>query len=924
MSFFSILETLLIGPLKLVFEVLFDYANRITGHPGTAIVFLSLAMNLLVLPLYRRADAMQEASRDTEARLHDGVAHIKKSFSGDERMMMLQTYYRQNNYRPTDALHGSVSLLLEIPFFLAAYQFLSHLELLQGVAFGPIADLGAPDGLLVLGGLSINLLPLLMTAVNLISGAVYLKGFPLKAKAQLYAMALVFLVFLYGSPAALTFYWTLNNLFSLVKNIFYKLKHPGRVLSWLSAAAGAALLLFAVFLYRAGPLRRRVMIAGLGLALLLPLFLPLLKKLPLFRGEREPRPDRRLFWLGAAFLTVLVGLLIPSALLASSPQEFTDISYFYHPLWYLASSLSMAAGFFLVWLGVFYWLASLRGKCLFEKLIWVLCGGMLTDYMFFGTDLGLITSFLQFENGLEFSRTEQLVNLLVLAAAAAVLLLFSVKWRRAVKGLLAVALVSLSLMSARNLAVISSAVEEITPVVASGVRDPQLSLSKTGKNVVVLMLDRAMGQYIPYLFQEKPELEEQFDGFTYYDNVISFGGFTNFGSPALFGGYEYTPVEMNRRSELPLVEKQNEALKLLPALFSENGYAVTVCDPVYANYQAVPDLSIYDGYPGIKAYITKGWFNDPAEMELSIQNRHRSFFCYSLMKTMPLFLQPTIYGNSLYHQPDPYNAGGGIYVSQTMEGMSVSTGYKDAFMVSYRVLENMVEMTRFTDGGQGSVLLMTNDTPHEPMLLQEPDYVPALEVDNRAYDAEHSSRFTVNGRTLKVTSGYQMSHYQANMAALLRLGSWFDYLRENGVYDNTRIILASDHGQRLYQLDELNLGGEGKIDAGFYFPLLMVKDFDSQGFTVSSEFMTQADVPTLALEGLIEDPVNPFTGNPVSSSEKTAHEQYIIVSNDWSIAFNNGSTFLPAQWLSVKDSIWDKDNWTLYEDPMILAQNSIP
>ena len=122
MSLFSILETLLIGPLKLIFEIIFELAHRLIRHPGLAIIALSLVMNILVLPLYKRADAMQEKARDMEAKLRDGVAHIKKTFSGDERMMILQTYYRQNNYSPLSALNGSVSLLLEIPFFMAAYQ----------------------------------------------------------------------------------------------------------------------------------------------------------------------------------------------------------------------------------------------------------------------------------------------------------------------------------------------------------------------------------------------------------------------------------------------------------------------------------------------------------------------------------------------------------------------------------------------------------------------------------------------------------------------------------------------------------------------------------------------------------------------------------------------------------------------------------
>ena len=59
MSLFQIIETLFIGPLKLLFEFIFEISGRFVSHPGLMIVFLSLTMNILVLPLYRRADAMQ-------------------------------------------------------------------------------------------------------------------------------------------------------------------------------------------------------------------------------------------------------------------------------------------------------------------------------------------------------------------------------------------------------------------------------------------------------------------------------------------------------------------------------------------------------------------------------------------------------------------------------------------------------------------------------------------------------------------------------------------------------------------------------------------------------------------------------------------------------------------------------------------------
>ena len=47
-------------------------------------------------------------------------------------------------------------------------------------------------------------------------------------------------------------------------------------------------------------------------------------------------------------------------------------------------------------------------------------------------------------------------------------------------------------------------------------------------------------------------------------------------------------------------------------------------------------------------------------------------------------------------------------------------------------------------------MVLTNDTTHDPVLLQEPEYVPAPEVDNTQYEREHADRFTVNGRTMTV------------------------------------------------------------------------------------------------------------------------------------------------------------------------------
>ena len=927
MSIFEMLGTVLLGPLKLVFEIIFSVAWGVVGNPGLAIIVLSLCMNTLLMPLYKRADAIQIEARDTEAKMKPVSDHIKKTFTGDERMMLMQTHYRQNNYSPLSALNGSVSLLLEIPFFMAAYQFLSNLDILDGVAFGPIADLSQPDGLIKLGAITINFLPILMTLINVVSSTLYLKGFPLKTKIQLYGMALAFLVLLYDSPSALVFYWTLNNTYSLGKTLFNRIPHAGKILSVLLAAAGTVCVVFNKTLLH-GSFRRLLIL--LGLVMLLPLAIMVLKRfLPKGGAKTEQKANTGMYVCGALFLTVLVGLLIPSTYIAASPLEYVDVFYFYHPVWFIVRTSCIAAGTFLVWMSVFYWLANPAGKRIFCRLVWILCGVMLMNYMFFGTKLGILSPDLKYEAGMVFSSKETLINFAAMFVLAIVLCFIHIRWPRSVGAILLTGAIALSGMSAVNI------VKTVVPVNAASDQDifsqksdPHFSLSKDGENVVVIMLDRAMGQFIPYLFNENPELEKQFEGFAYYSNTISYGASTNFASPALYGGYEYTPVELNKRDSESLASKQNEALKVMPVLFAENGYDVTVFDPAYANYQWIPDLSIYDEYPEIEAYNSNGAFDDMGAKETILAAKKRNFFCFSIMKTMPVFIQRAIYDGGRYNQAVIYNASNNVTV-QVTDGVSTAQGMSSLFLKGYNVLLSLPKITQITEGTEKNFLMLTNKTTHEPMLLQEPEYVPAETVDNTQYDLEHADRFTLDGKTMDMSDVGQMSAYQTNMAAMIQLGNWFDYLRENDLYDNTKIVLVSDHGKQLFNFEELDYSDDWNIEfdhatAETYYPLLMVKDFNSDVYTVSDAFMTNADVPTLTFEGVIEDPVNPFTGNAITDEEKTAHEQYIIVSDEWDAVTNIGNTFLPGYWARVSDNLWEEENWEFYGEKTVLQEHAFP
>jgi hypothetical protein len=543
--------------------------------------------------------------------------------------------------------------------------------------------------------------------------------------------------------------------------------------------------------------------------------------------------------------------------------------------------------------------------------------------MFFGTKLGIISSELVYENGMFFEKAEVLLNIAVWAVVGVVLLLVAIKWRKAVAGVLLTAAIAIGAMSGMNIYKSSDLIAQVS-VEQSGVV-PNFTLSKEGKNVVVIMLDRAFGVYVPYFFEEKPELREQFEGFTLYENAISHGGYTNFGTPGLFGGYEYTPVEMNKRDDKLLVEKHNEALKVMPVLFDENGYEVTVCDPVYANYQWLPDTSIFDEYEDINTFVTSGAFSDPKIKEITVENRHRNFFCFSLMKTMPLFIQPVLYDNGNYiHAKTEYPNNISRPAQYVYEGSTTQAeGVSNLFYEPYNVIANLPNITKISNGETNTFLSLVNNATHEPVLLQRPEYVPTEKVDNTEYDAATGETITVNGRTLNYSTYLQKIHYQSNMAVMLKLGEWFDYLREEGVYDNTKIILASDHAKPVENFDEMIKDG---IDLSQFTCMLMVKDFGSEEFTVSNKFMTNADVPTLAFKDCIENPVNPFTNKPISDDEKTAHEQYVIMSMFWDVETNQGNTFRQSLWVKVKDDIWDMDNWTYYDNTteIILDEHEFP
>jgi len=654
----NFLFTIIIYPITQILEFSFNLSQKLFRETGISVIFISLTTSVLCLPLYTIAEKWQQHERKITKNLKSKIDKIKAVYKGDERYMILSTYYRQNHYHPIYALRGSFGLFIQIPFFIAAYSYLSHLELLKNVPFFFIRDLGSPDALFSIKGFAINLLPFVMTFINCLSGTIYTKNLPVQDKIQLYGMAGIFLILLYNSPAALVMYWTMNNVFSLLKNIYYRL-HMGHKRLFLLSLFSAACILLATFCvakyYYISKARKLVSVCIF--AAVVPwiyfIFKNRLSKILDIRHERDK--SLSIFLLSAFLIWMLLGVFIPSQLIVSSPQEFSFIDEYTNPLFFIFITAVQVFGMFVFWPVCLFFLFSDNAKKYFSMFFLIITAAMLINVFLFPGNYGLISINFVYDHAPGHSNLEILFNLFVmLLLFAVVFFLFKLKNKNIIPVFLYICIFSLFCTSAVNIYRSNATFYELKTYYVKEQKKPDeilpiFSLSQNGKNIVVIMLDRAISVFIPFIFEESPELSEAYSGFTFYPNTVSFNGYTAIGAPPLYGGYEYSPQETNKRKGLSLAEKHNQALLVMPRIFSENGFFVCVTDPPYANLNWKSDLSIFDALPDIRAYITDSHYTDLwlNEHNLKLPETSdiikRNMFWYSLLKGLPLLFRQPVY-----------------------------------------------------------------------------------------------------------------------------------------------------------------------------------------------------------------------------------------------------------------------------------------
>jgi hypothetical protein len=715
------------------------------------------------------------------------------------------------------------------------------------------------------------------------------------------------MVLLYNSPSALVLYWTMNNVFSLAKNCYFKItyRYKFKILLLLFTAVCALSAVYLIAIHK-GNLSIRIVLSGFFISVsVLPWIILLLQKIlnkfpkpgPVFSGvpfihfSAANSPEKKspaVFFISFAALWVLTGFFLPSQLIASSPLEFSYLDSHTSPIFFIVITAAQSFGFFIFWMSCLYFLFSQKTKDIFAAAAPILLMLALCNVFLFTGNYGLISVNLVFNSSVGHNLSDIMRNLAILFVIALfILVLLFVDKQKIITAVAGLCLFSLTGLSVYNIFSIQSkymASREYRTADTSELSEvqPIFELSKTGKNTIIIMLDRAISVFLPYILDESPELYTLYKGFTYYPNTVSFNGYTRMGSPPIFGGYEYTPLEINKRDQIPVVAKHNESLLMLPRIFSEAGYSVTVTDPPYPNYSEKEDLRLYSEYSGVRALITdsvytKQWIkehnmNFPSTSDIL----ERNLFWYSIFKISPLAFRQGIYLHGNWCAP-------------------VSSQSMTLTLNGYSVLDYLPELTGITDSATHAALIMVNNTTHEGSYLQAPEYRPKLNVTDYG------------------TSPFKKEvAYHINAGALKRLADWFEYLKEQNLYDNSRIILVSDHGPESNYVTKTKL----PFNVDQFNPLLLVKDFYADGdLQTDMTFMSNADVPYLALKDQIEKPVNPFTGNDITMETKNS-PLYIAISGSIHLSVPGLTLFTldPQKDYYVHDTIFDPANWEKVEN----------
>ncbi len=965
----SVIRLVFVEPIILLLKFLFTQFHAVTGNYGLSLLLMSLAVTLLTTPLYYLAEHWRRIEVELQNKMAPELASVRTHYQGQKRFYLTRNVHRLHGYSPWLAIRASFGLLVQIPFFFAAYLYLRHYEGYSGVGFLFLRDLGKPDSLLG----AVNVLPIAMTLINIASALVYTRSFSLKGNGPLLFMSLLFLVLLYDQPAALLVYWTMNNVFSLAKNIFLPAPHGAGI----SSSSQPGILTRAVAAVRAlydGSLAQPGLIAGFSLIVASQnwwlihrassfsrciavtfLFAGLLSIIALAGYLRRPRLPR----IGSRVLGLVIswGVFAVAAyfLFAARRQN----AYVSNPNMKMLSTLVLDACACIASTGIVArfrrtepppsqaekggWV-FLVSTCYLFLFVFIL--SPLQVYFSSPRDVGLTTAALIVRNlpllllctaavgglGLLAGRTGRrlpgsaMISIIVVGIMYAlisssrygVLDEFSLQkafmlnetsawyfvldaaivtiaailgrylWTRG-RRIVIPALVVLTLASAAQIAsaALKTPPEELVPPrTADSAEIPAGSIeaqrfSRAGRNVVFIIADMFNGNYMGRALDENPRYRAELDGFAWYPNTLSVSSVTATSLPGIYGGLDFSPRRLNEMTGSGN-QKLTKAAERFYGGMAKKGYAIAAVDSLYVDLGTLEGVRGTGGALRLESSSYAGFWraqhklNDAARTE---NPKNTLLAMLAVFRCVPFSLKARV-----------YDEGSWILFRKSYQFQYIAR----KTLATYGYLDLLPQLSSLQETGNTFKFIHTQLT-HEPFGVTKDGSI----IENDFPDPR--TRSFIDG-----TSAYYSARKFVDF-----LDHWLAWMKSSGVFDNTLIIVVSDHGN---SADDTGVRLPPELDNPFTradlsrsHALLLVKPFGAHGAVRTDQrLMTNADAAAILFNALGDPSV--AGKDPTAGAPGPRTLEFAPLQGSWADFLQNGTAAFNHY--IVRNDMFDPRNWS--------------
>ena len=190
---------------------------------GIGIILLTVLVRLVFWPLTHKSTVSMRRMSELQPKMKE----IREKFKDNPQRMQQETWalYRDNKVNP---MASCLPMLVQIPVFIALFTVLRSAVELRYASFLWIADLSEPENLFPsvfpFGGL--NILPILMAVTMALQSALTPStGDKQQQRMMMIMMPVMMLVMFYSFPSALSLYWTLSQVLSIVQMWYIRKKY---------------------------------------------------------------------------------------------------------------------------------------------------------------------------------------------------------------------------------------------------------------------------------------------------------------------------------------------------------------------------------------------------------------------------------------------------------------------------------------------------------------------------------------------------------------------------------------------------------------------------------------------------------------------------------------------------------------------------